>query len=88
VPGLGAERSLPALAVTDSVGPVGHGGSVRPGGFEPVVGLVALVSALANACHRFRLLRAGRPQSPSAQPCSRSYASRMVAGTRPRSLTS
>lgn len=47
------------------------------------VGLVALVSALANACHRVRL-RTGR----TGQPCSFSYASRICAGTRPRSLTS
>jgi hypothetical protein len=47
------------------------------------VGLAALVSALANACHRLRL----REYLPD-QPCAFSYASRMVAGTRPRSLTS
>ena len=47
------------------------------------VGLAALVSALANACHRVRLL-----EHVPDQPCSFSYASRMVAGTRPRSLTS
>lgn len=46
-------------------------------------GLTALVSALANACHRVRLLH----HVPD-QPCAFSYASRMVAGTRPRSLTS
>jgi hypothetical protein len=67
------ESSLPALTVagdTDS----------------PAVGLMPLVSALANACHRVRLLR-GRLAVP-VQPCAFSYASRMDAGTRPRSLTS
>jgi hypothetical protein len=67
----------------------------EPGGWLPAidlgafaagaagVGLTALVSALANACHRVRLLRC-----VPDQPCAFSYASRMVAGTRPRSLTS
>lgn len=46
------------------------------------IGLSALVAALATACHRITL-RAG-----ADQPWAFSYASRMVAGTRPRSLTS
>lgn len=68
----------------------GSGGCAGSGstGSGSAVGLVALVSALANACHRLRLQRAGLAQSLAAQPCSRSYASRMVAGTRPRSFTS
>lgn len=63
----------PALPAMDLTS--GPGGSEE----EPV-GLVAVVSALAAICHRVRLLE--------TQPCSFSYASRMVAGTRPRSLTS
>ncbi len=47
------------------------------------VGLVPLVGAVATECHRARLLSARRDQ-----PCAFSYASRMLAGTRPRSLTS
>ncbi|MDX3076564.1 hypothetical protein [Streptomyces sp. MI02-7b] len=65
---------LPALTV---------GGCPADGDPTGPVGLVALVSALANACHRVRL-RTGR----TGQPCSFSYASRICAGTRPRSLTS
>lgn len=65
---------LPAMSV---------GGCPADGDPEGPVGLVALVSALANACHRVRL-RTGR----TGQPCSFSYASRICAGTRPRSLTS
>ncbi|MFH8369063.1 SCO3374 family protein [Streptomyces sp. NPDC018031] len=45
--------------------------------------LVRLVSAAATECHRARLLEAQR-----IQPLAFSYASRTVAGTRPRSLTS
>jgi len=69
------------LAVTDPAG------SIRSAGSGTATGLVALVSAPVNACHRLRIMRAGN-RGASAQPCSRSYASRMVAGTRPRSLTS
>ncbi|UQI48584.1 SCO3374 family protein [Streptomyces sp. HU2014] len=52
--------------------------------------LVRLVSAAATECHRARLLRAGeaRTRRPTGdQPLAFSYASRMSAGTRPRSLT-
>jgi len=52
--------------------------------------LVRLVSAAATECHRARLLRAGetRTRRPRGdQPLAFSYASRMSAGTRPRSLT-
>ncbi|MEV4874049.1 MULTISPECIES: SCO3374 family protein [Streptomyces] len=52
--------------------------------------LVRLVSAAATECHRTRLLRAGkarRDQPTGNQPLAFSYASRMSAGTRPRSLT-
>ncbi|WFB08126.1 SCO3374 family protein [Streptomyces sp. LX-29] len=45
--------------------------------------LVRLVGAAATECHRVRLLNAR-----SGQPFAFSYASRTVAGTRPRSLTS
>lgn len=48
-----------------------------------VVGLVRLVGTVATACHRTRVLPAR-----TNQPCAFSYASRMLAGTRPRSLTS
>ncbi|WP_171166471.1 SCO3374 family protein [Streptomyces sp. I05A-00742] len=52
--------------------------------------LVRLVSAAATECHRARLLRAGRSRRgrpTGVQPLAFSYASRMSAGTRPRSLT-
>lgn len=51
--------------------------------------LVRLVSAAATECHRARLLRAGeaRTRPTGDQPLAFSYASRMSAGTRPRSLT-
>jgi hypothetical protein len=57
--------------------------------------LVRLVGAAATECHRARLLRA-RPlpgqrragEECRPQPFAFSYASRTVAGTRPRSLTS
>ncbi|MFC0601980.1 SCO3374 family protein [Streptomyces palmae] len=45
--------------------------------------LARLVGAAATECHRARLLAVQR-----AQPLAFSYASRTVAGTRPRSLTS
>ncbi|KUJ67563.1 hypothetical protein ACZ90_27350 [Streptomyces albus subsp. albus] len=45
--------------------------------------LARLVGAAATECHRARLLAAQR-----TQPLAFSYASRTVAGTRPRSLTS
>ncbi|MGK5638287.1 SCO3374 family protein [Streptomyces sp. URMC 126] len=50
---------------------------------------VRLVSAAATECHRTRLLRAGRSRRgpTGVQPLAFSYASRMSAGTRPRSLT-
>lgn len=57
--------------------------------------LVRLVSAAATECHRARLLDARRqldaqrlPAVQPGQPLAFSYASRTVAGTRPRSLTS
>lgn len=73
---VGAPLSLPAMTVGTHPGPAADG---RAG----TVGLTALVSALATACHRVRL-RAARTD----QPCAFSYASRICAGTRPRSLTS
>jgi hypothetical protein len=71
-PGFDVESTVPALSVAGEAG-----------GAEAPVGLSALVAALATACHRITL-RAGRQD----QPWAFSYASRMVAGTRPRSLTS
>ncbi|MFF3767102.1 SCO3374 family protein [Streptomyces sp. NPDC001922] len=53
------------------------------GGGPGAPDLVQLAGAAATECHRARLLRAA-----SAQPFAFSYASRTVAGTRPRSLTS
>ncbi|MFD4572960.1 SCO3374 family protein [Streptomyces sp. NPDC058417] len=52
------------------------------GGVGGAPDLVRLVDSLATHCHRVRLRRA------CAQPLAFSYSSRMVAGTRPRSLTS
>jgi hypothetical protein len=81
-PGRAAENSLPAPQLM-AVG-AGNGG----GGGAP--DLVRLVSAAATECHRARLLRARNTQSDRAfgdQPLAFSYASRMSAGTRPRSLT-
>lgn len=71
-PGFDVESTVPALRVTGQA----------DGSGEPI-GLPALVAALATACHRITL-RTGRLD----QPWAFSYASRMVAGTRPRSLTS
>ncbi|MEE4546984.1 SCO3374 family protein [Streptomyces sp. V4-01] len=71
-PGYEVESVVPALSVA--------GGAEGPG---VTVGLAALVAALATACHRLALC--SRVQD---QPWAFSYASRMVAGTRPRSLTS
>ncbi|MDX2854042.1 hypothetical protein [Actinacidiphila glaucinigra] len=73
----GAPLRLPAMTFRTQPGPAADG---RSGG---TVGLTALVSALATACHRVRL-RVARTD----QPCAFSYASRICAGTRPRSLTS
>ncbi|MFF4404688.1 SCO3374 family protein [Streptomyces sp. NPDC001262] len=77
-PGCEVEPTLPATGL---------------GGEGAAPGLVRLVSAAATECHRARLLRAGaarRRQPPGDrqdQPLAFSYASRMSAGTRPRSLT-
>ncbi|MGW1072532.1 SCO3374 family protein [Streptomyces sp. NPDC002537] len=79
------------------VRPPEPGGEVEPtlpvtglGGDGGAPDLVRLVSAAATECHRARLLRAGdaRTRRPTGdQPLAFSYASRMSAGTRPRSLT-
>jgi hypothetical protein len=74
-PGVDVEATVPALHVTDRTG--GADGSGVP------IGLPALVAAAATACHRIALR--ARAQD---QPWAFSYASRIVAGTRPRSLTS
>ncbi|WP_221462806.1 SCO3374 family protein [Streptomyces olivoverticillatus] len=81
-PGREVEPTLPATGLG------GDGGAPD---------LVRLVSAAATECHRARLLRAGvarrdqppgdRPRGPEDQALAFSYASRMSAGTRPRSLT-
>jgi hypothetical protein len=70
--GFDVESTLPALRVDPGAEEA-----------ESPVGLAALVAALATACHRITL----RTRCPD-QPWAFSYASRMVAGTRPRSLTS
>jgi hypothetical protein len=67
------EATVPALSFAGR----GADGSGVP------IGAAALVAALATACHRIALR--ARAQD---QPWAFSYASRMVAGTRPRSLTS
>ncbi|MFI0944331.1 SCO3374 family protein [Streptomyces sp. NPDC021020] len=74
-PGVDIEAALPALHVAGDSG--GADGSGVP------IGLPALVAAAATACHRIALR--ARAQD---QPWAFSYASRIVAGTRPRSLTS
>ncbi|MFI0715546.1 SCO3374 family protein [Streptomyces inhibens] len=78
-PGYEAENSLPTT---------GLGAGIGDGGGAP--DLVRLVSTAATECHRARLLRARNAQSDRAygdQPLAFSNASRMSAGTRPRSLT-
>jgi hypothetical protein len=71
-PGFDVESTVPALHVA-----AGTDGAAGP------VGLAALVATLATACHRIAL----RTRCPD-QPWAFSYASRMLAGTRPRSFTS
>lgn len=71
-PGFDVESTVPALRVAPEADETGV-----------PVGLGTLVAALATACHRVTL----RARCPD-QPWAFSYASRMVAGTRPRSLTS
>ncbi|MFI9051826.1 SCO3374 family protein [Streptomyces sp. NPDC053427] len=78
-PGRAAENSLPATGIRAGTGDVGGAPD-----------LIRLVSAAATECHRARLLRARNAQSDRAdgdQPLAFSNASRMSAGTRPRSLT-
>ncbi|MEJ8649751.1 SCO3374 family protein [Streptomyces sp. MS1.AVA.3] len=74
-----AENSLPTTGFGAGFGDVGGAPD-----------LVRLVSAAATECHRARLSRARNSQSDRArgdQPLAFSNASRMSAGTRPRSLT-
>ncbi len=85
-PGCEVERTLPETGLGGDVG---------------APDLVRLVSTAATECHRSRLLRAGRArrdQPPENRPggpgdqaqdqaLAFSYASRISAGTRPRSLT-
>ncbi|MGY5128168.1 SCO3374 family protein [Streptomyces nigrescens] len=78
-PGYEAENSLPTTGLGAGNGDDGD-----------VPDLVRLVSAAATECHRARLMRARNAQSDRAygdQPLAFSNASRMSAGTRPRSLT-
>ncbi|MFJ6788969.1 SCO3374 family protein [Streptomyces angustmyceticus] len=78
-PGYEAGNSLPTTGFGTGIGDVGG-----------VPDLVRLVSAAATECHRARLRRARNAQSDRAygdQPLAFSNASRMSAGTRPRSLT-
>ncbi|AIA05076.1 SCO3374 family protein [Streptomyces noursei] len=78
-PGYEAEDSLPTTGI---------GAGIGDGGGAP--DLVRLVSTAATECHRARLVRARNGQSDRAygdQPLAFSNASRMSAGTRPRSLT-
>ncbi|MGP3924001.1 SCO3374 family protein [Streptomyces sp. 8N616] len=74
-PGCEVEPTLPAAALGGVPG--GRGGDS-----ESAPDLVRLVGAAATECHRARLLSASR-----AQAFAFSYASRISAGTRPRSLT-
>ncbi|RII12484.1 hypothetical protein DSC45_25390 [Streptomyces sp. YIM 130001] len=75
-PGRDTEPTLPALA--------GLGSRRAVPGDDHTEGpdLVRLVDLAATECHRLRLHRG------SGQPLAFSYASRIEAGTRPRSLTS
>jgi hypothetical protein len=73
-PGREVEPTLPTLSAL--------GGGTVGGGVGGAPDLVRLVQTMATQCHRVRLRRA------CAQPLAFSYSSRMVAGTRPRSLTS
>ncbi|MFF2811035.1 SCO3374 family protein [Streptomyces sp. NPDC058000] len=78
-PGYEAEDSLPTTGIGTGIGDVGGAPD-----------LVRLVSAAATECHRARLVRAGNGQSDRPygdQPLAFSNASRMSAGTRPRSFT-
>ncbi|MGW7612224.1 SCO3374 family protein [Streptomyces sp. NPDC054766] len=73
-PGREVEPALPTLSAL--------GGGGVGGGVGGAPDLVRLVQTMATQCHRVRLRQA------CAQPLAFSYSSRMVAGTRPRSLTS
>ncbi|MEV0371469.1 SCO3374 family protein [Streptomyces sp. NPDC050636] len=81
-PGREMANSLPAPQLMAAGAGNGDGGGAPD--------LVRLVSTAATECHRARLLRARNAQSDRAcgdQPLAFSNASRMSAGTRPRSLT-
>ncbi|MFT2017893.1 SCO3374 family protein [Streptomyces sp. 796.1] len=93
-PGCGTRGGLPSLGLRHGEGARGvHGlpdGTGRDGfqGDADVPDLVRLVSVAATECHRARLLHVRRKGAGRSQPLAFSYASRTVAGTRPRSLTS
>ncbi|MEW1656981.1 SCO3374 family protein [Streptomyces sp. NPDC093707] len=78
----------PGYEVEDFLPATGFGAGIGDGGGAP--DLVRLVSTAATECHRARLVRARNGQSDracGAQPLAFSNASRMSAGTRPRSFT-
>ncbi|POX38495.1 hypothetical protein C3486_23020 [Streptomyces sp. Ru73] len=88
-PGRDVEATLPSTGSGAGLG--GGGGVPRTSRMGRAPDLVRLVSVAATECHRARLLRAGKGRADrfrGDQPLAFSYASRTVAGTRPRSLTS
>ncbi|MEU6113583.1 SCO3374 family protein [Streptomyces sp. NPDC047117] len=88
-PGCDVEATLPSTGSGAGLG--GGGGVPRTSRMGRAPDLVRLVSVAATECHRARLLRAGKGRTDGFrcdQPLAFSYASRTVAGTRPRSLTS
>ncbi|WP_110944240.1 SCO3374 family protein [Streptomyces niger] len=88
-PGCDVEATLPSTGSGAGLG--GGGGVPRTSRMGRAPDLVRLVSVAATECHRARLLRVGKGRTDrfrGDQPLAFSYASRTVAGTRPRSLTS
>ncbi|MET9295367.1 SCO3374 family protein [Streptomyces sp. NPDC003077] len=84
------EATLPVTGMGAGPGDLGGGPLTGCKGHTP--DLVRLVSAAATECHRARLLRSRNAGNETDrgygdQPLAFSYASRMSAGTRPRSLT-
>ncbi|UNO43932.1 SCO3374 family protein [Streptomyces sp. MST-110588] len=89
-PGREVETTLPVTGVGAGFGGDNGTPPTKRKGRAP--DLVRLVSAAATECHRARLTRSrnARTQADRGygdQPLAFSYASRMSAGTRPRSLT-
>ncbi|MFC6064652.1 SCO3374 family protein [Streptomyces ochraceiscleroticus] len=88
-PGCDVEATLPSTGSGAGLG--GGGGVPRTSRMGRAPDLVRLVSVAATECHRARLLRVRKGRTDrfrGDQPLAFSYASRTVAGTRPRSLTS